>query len=272
MASSISSGYHIDQILVTFINNGVFGKLDDREQLPAGGRYRRGTTKDGINVTNAINHIVKGKEDYIYKENLTAEGIKEHFAWIRERIDQSPKKYDGLMVIVSSHGGKDVILGSDELRVSIYEDIIAPFHNNQYKGLRGKIKIFVSNACRGDEGRTVQVYDSGTMVTDPLNVKKEVSKGINVHAKGDYVIIHSTAPDAVSVRDPEMGSPLLRHLFGEIEDVAESNCLSEMSVMDIFQNMKARYTKQDKGSVPGIEDYTEQKIYLSSKGIFIVFQ
>ena len=268
MMSSRSSEYHIDRMLVTFINNGLFGQLNQKEELPEGGRYRQGATGDAVSVKSAVDFIVTSDTDYVYKENLSAEQIKQHLCDIRNKIDQSPQTYDGLMVIISSHGSTDVILGSDERPINIHDHIINPFHNGQYEGLRGKIKIFVSNACRGEEGRSARVYDSSLvtdiMVDDPLNVISKVQTGTSFHTKGDYVVIYSAAPNSVSVRNPEYGSPLLRHFFGEIQYVAKNKMLFQTSLREIFEATRNRYTEEESESLPGIEEYLRHKIYLPS--------
>ena len=68
------------------------------------------------------------------------------------------------------------------------------------------------------------------------------------------------------MRDPNLGSPLLRHLFGEIKDVAENSLLSQTSFREIFEAMRNRYTEEDSESLPGIEEYLRHKIYLPSTG------
>ena len=266
MADSKFSGYHIDRVMVTFINNGIFGALNEKEELSAG-RYRQGSTPDAISVQKAVEYIIKSDSDYIYEENLSAEDIKQHFRTIRSKIDQSSQKYDCLIVIISSHGNKDVVFGSDECPIKIQE-IIEPFHNNEYEGLRGKAKLFVINGCRGDQGLSSLVYDGSQMVTDLLKITSEARTATKVHTKGDYAVIYSASPDAKSGRDPKLGSPLIRHFFGEIRDLAKNNQLSQTSLIDIFDNMMERYTEVEKESLPGIERYLRHKVYLPSKGKF----
>jgi len=68
--------------------------------------------------------------------------------------DQSLKDCDVLVVFILTHGGNNVIYGTDHVPVGV-EEIFEMFSDDLCPNMRGKQKIFMINACRGSKYYTV---------------------------------------------------------------------------------------------------------------------
>ena len=272
MAMEKSVRYPIEHILIHFTNNAFFGDLDDNECVKGStARVRKGAAQDAKNIALAAGLL---NASFIQKDDLPANAIKQEVLEIKRQVDSSPKEYGALLYIIASHGNENVIVGSDYNEVNIYQDIITPLHNFNCKGLRGKPKIFIINACRGGRGQDSVIYDrhdgeSSSMTNyiaydTGLVVKSEIT-GIVVQDIGDFAIIFSTGPESVSVRDPENGSPLIRNLFTEIKEFAESGKLRTEEFTDIFKKVQ-RKVNLECGTSPGITNHLVKDMFLPTKG------
>ncbi|KAH9384866.1 hypothetical protein HPB48_026896 [Haemaphysalis longicornis] len=108
-------------------------------------------------------------------------------------------KADCLVVIVMSHGSKNVILGADGKALHLRNQIYSSFNNANCPALKGKPKLFFIQACRGgtynyatDNAQHFTAAD--TAPPDPL---PEWS---------DMYCAYATIPEYVAVRDEERGS------------------------------------------------------------------
>ncbi len=57
------------------------------------------------------------------------------------------KNMSTVVIVLMSHGFNDMICGTDDLAVSIMDDIL-PLLGNSNEDLRGKFKLVITNACR----------------------------------------------------------------------------------------------------------------------------
>ena len=69
MANTERERYPIKNILITYINNIVFGEVDENERImSSGAQIRKGAAQDAKNVALAASLL---KADYIQKDDLT---------------------------------------------------------------------------------------------------------------------------------------------------------------------------------------------------------
>jgi len=156
--------------------------------------------------------------------NLSAEDLEEKMRQIsRTNFDG----YDCLVVVLSSHGAKDVLLGSDG-SVSRFDDLFSLFNPINCTGLRNKPKIFFVQACRGGDTEIV-VQSDGTRVS--LNQ--------------DFFFAYSTVENSISFRDPSKGSWFLQCLA---ENLAEPQIVSTHNLTDLLTKVNCdildRYSNQ----------------------------
>ena len=254
--------------LVLYINNIFFGTIDENEYLtgPAG-RIRQGAAQDSINVALAVGHL---DATFIHKHDLTARKIKEQLSEIKKEVNSSPTKYFALYLVIASHGNENVIYGTDDEPVFVYDDIIRPFHNANCMGLRGKPKLFLFNACRGERGKNAMVFDAPTSSTSHVNYQTDalvgkLGKFEFVQDVGDFALMYSTAPESISLRVADAGCPLIQTLFSAIAELADQGKLANEEFTDIFKNVQ-RQIHQEYGTQPGIINHLVKDVFLPVKG------
>jgi len=156
--------------------------------------------------------------------NLSSEQLEEKLRQI-SRTNFDP--YDCLVIILSSHGAKDVILGVDG-SVSRLDDLFSLFNPIQCNSLRNKPKLFFVQACRGGDNE-ITVQSDGNRIT--LNQ--------------DFFFAYSTVENHVSFRDPTKGSWFLQCLA---ENFSSPQIMSNHNLTDLLTKVNCdiidRYSSQ----------------------------
>ena len=145
--ASVSS-YKKGRGLCIYICNVVFGKnigTGYSNESIQDGRFRAGAGIDTANISRALAYI---DMEYQYYENKTAKEILDILQDARKLVDDEKDKYSSLMILISTHGERGTLYGTDEVQINEELEIINPFHNSECMGLRGKPKVFLFNACR----------------------------------------------------------------------------------------------------------------------------
>ncbi|OXA43318.1 caspase-7 isoform X2 [Folsomia candida] len=152
---------------------------------PARFRYRIGALYDSSYVEKLFPEL-KFKLD-IHENVASKEALDKIIDHFRQKcIDENAKT---CIVIICSHGGKDVIYSCNGDPSNIYEDIVYKFKNaldpekDKNLGLKDVPKIFILNACRGrsyweddsvrgEEKRPVMIsYQFPSCVQEGLDVR-----------------------------------------------------------------------------------------------------
>merc|ERR1719186_576472 len=140
----------------------------------------------------------------LVRRNLKKDDMRKELMRFSELEDH--KACDMAIVCVCSHGlDKDRIITSDCREVDVREDIMSKFNNEECENLKGKPKIFIFQACRGskeDFGIIENVKEatrSGAMGSDTSRFKRDPTWE-------DMLIIHSTIPGYVAMRDHYTGA------------------------------------------------------------------
>ncbi|XP_077498803.1 caspase-7-like isoform X2 [Amblyomma americanum] len=149
------------------------------------------------------------------RRNLSAKDIKEE---LKKLGEEDYRNYDCFVCCFLTHGtDKDTLYASDGNRVSV-DDVMAPFHGDKCRSLRGKPKLFFIQACRGGKLQRGISLDSA----DARGV------GIRIPTHADFLVAYSTVPGFVAWRDPERGSWFVQRLCSVLLELAPSTDLLHM--------------------------------------------
>lgn len=105
---------------------------------------RRGSSVDEENLKIVLRFL--GYKVRIYRD-VDSDGMRAIFKEI-QMFDHT--SYDSLICCILSHGDKDVVYGSNSVRVNI-ADLTAELNGEKCHKLVGKPKLFFIQACRGDK-------------------------------------------------------------------------------------------------------------------------
>jgi len=135
------------------------------------------------------------------------------------RFSSASSLIDSCLVAFNSHGfSKDWIEMCDYPRgdpkltsVSFYKDIMPRFNNRQFPAFQGKPKIFLINACRGQKSNVAVPFRNKTSLENERKTQHDGNSGMIAHSDlgseySDILILRSTIPQYVSLRDPEKGT------------------------------------------------------------------
>ena len=130
---------------------GVLSHID--HMLVPGHSVRHGSQDDLKELTSLFEQL--GFKIFKYEDLERSE-------FLRKVLDfsEDEKHGDVVVVVVMSHGTRDIIQTSDNKELDIENDIIRYF-NNENKNLKGKPKIIIFQSCRGHK-RDSGVYGNFT--------------------------------------------------------------------------------------------------------------
>ena len=203
---------------------------------------REGSGKDKEALTKIFEEFGFHCEHH---DNLKANEITNQINQLAKRDNY--ENYGCLVVCIFSHGGDGYIFGRDDQKVFIEEEK-KKFKNR--KTLVGKPKIWIIQACQGDELQEnqqssilKQILDNGyrtlsSLGTDLVNwiassitnrpiagsdsntqrsqQESKIISDIPRPPMSDFLDIRATIPGYVSFRDPEEGMKLeMNHIFKE---------------------------------------------------------
>uniref|UniRef100_A0AAG5DIT1 Caspase family p20 domain-containing protein n=1 Tax=Anopheles atroparvus TaxID=41427 RepID=A0AAG5DIT1_ANOAO len=149
-----------------------------------------------------------------------------------------------LLVFIMSHGGsQDTILAHDGEWYSLHEDIVEKCTLNN--SLKGKPKIFVLQACRGDAQM------------QPDSVKKVMSD------KSDIVIFQSTYEGSVSWRDRE-GSFFMQEFLKLLESSDSSVDIHDINIkLNARLPHDPRFLGKDINQTPTMSTTLKKRLYFN---------
>lgn len=153
--------------------------------------------------------------------------------------DEYNMKSDCFACAILSHGEEGIVFGTDS-KVEV-KQLLEPFKGNNCRGLLGKPKIFIIQACQGaqfDSGVEMNVSDAKGMM--------EVDRTIQVHkipSEADFLIAYSVVPGYYSWRNSANGSWFIQAL----SDVLAKNW-RDMDLLTIMTrvNKKVAYEFESK--------------------------
>lgn len=189
--------------VAVIINNVTFNtspKLDER----------RWSDTDAIHLYKCFQNL--GFTDIRPFKNLTCEGIRER---LRKVASMNHSDHAVFVCAILSHGEMDKIYGTDGCM--LLQEIFDLVKIGNSRGLAGKPKFFIIQACRGPN------YDNGastsTIRTDGpcLSRAVDVVDSYIIPADADFLFAYSTVPGFRSWRKYGLGSFFIRALTEELQ-------------------------------------------------------
>ncbi|GCB60247.1 hypothetical protein scyTo_0011098 [Scyliorhinus torazame] len=216
--------------LALLINNIEFEKPEMK---------RKGAEVDEEQMQKLLNGLGYQVEKH---NNLTAEGMKQAMVAFSNRKEHMES--DSTFVVLMSHGLRDKICG--KLHAESKEDtfhidnVFDTLNNKNCKGLRGKPKVVIIQACRGTNLGHVYVSDSGA--PEPFADYEEEGPFYPVHKESDFICFCSSTPENVSLRHIQNGSIFIQKL---VEVMRQNAC--KYDIEELFfkvQQSFLSFTKQ----------------------------
>ncbi|XP_035437070.2 caspase-1-like [Spodoptera frugiperda] len=186
---------------------------------------------------------------------------------IMKQIEQTAvmdhSENDCLLVIVLSHGDSGLLYARDTHYKT--KNLWNPFTDAKCPTLAGKPKLFMFQACQGDQ------YDSGITLKRRAETDGSYEPDkIPVHP--DFLLVLSTVPGYYSWRDRKRGSWFIQALYEELtytaEDPIDILTLLTFVCQKVALNFVS-YTKQvdsnDKKQVPCFSSMLTRRLVLTKK-------
>ena len=137
--------------------------------------------------------------------------------------------YDGLIVIISSHGKQKGIYTVDKNIVTV-EELTSRVNGRQCPSLRGKPKLFFISACRG---RETDPGVPGPVTSDASGHKSPIPR---LPTDADFLLCYATTPNHVAHRrhasragnGPEMGTWLISSVTQVFEEKMKDQDVMQM--------------------------------------------
>ncbi|XP_059156603.1 caspase-3-like [Physella acuta] len=147
-------------------------------------------------------------EKIIQLDDLRVEEMKNELTKIAQADHSNSSCF---VCAILTHGEEGYLYGTDDkLNVG---DLLAPFKGNRCKSLAGKPKIFILQACRGDDlDDGVSTGDSGFDASDagvfdtPMQEFEEDIDERKIPVEADFLLAYSVVPGYYSWRNPDTGS------------------------------------------------------------------
>ncbi|KAJ9597270.1 hypothetical protein L9F63_011874 [Diploptera punctata] len=181
--------------------------------------------------------------------------LNELYSQLAEVSKQDHKEEDCILIAVLTHGTNE----SGKDRLSAYDldydvdTLWSYFTANQCPSLAGKPKIFIIQACRGDEMSKQLPFKSAIQIDSAKEKDSNTSHRYSIPVEADILIAFSTFEGHVALRNTLEGSWFIQELCAELEDNSES-----LDLLSMLTNVKSH--KQ----MPVIQSTLTRKVYLKS--------
>uniref|UniRef100_A0A670YRJ9 Caspase 1 n=1 Tax=Pseudonaja textilis TaxID=8673 RepID=A0A670YRJ9_PSETE len=183
--------------------------------------------------------------------NLSSEVKKKKKFAAREEHKTS----DGMFVVLMSHGYQDSLCGvhSKDKQSDIFsiKTVFSTFNNINCPALRGKPKVVIIQACRGENTEDSAASAAASLQSDSHTVQFQTDAVRRVHVESDFICLYSTTPDHVSWRHPETGSLFINQLIENIKNHAWNCNLEEVfrKVQQHFANNPCQMPSRDRNTL-----------------------
>ncbi|WAR20930.1 CASP1-like protein [Mya arenaria] len=211
---------------------------------------RTGTAVDERNISRKLKEL--GFDVTIFPD-LTANHIKNMCA---KMADKDHSDCDCFVFVILSHGEEGVVYGTDK-EVEIKE-LASYFRGDRCPTLIGKPKLFIIQACRGnqtDPGVKVNVTDALKEASDDkTEVRKDVLT-IKLPVEADFLFAYSTVPGYYSWRNGANGSWFIQALCAVLEKHLEKG----IEIRKLLTLVNRQVAQNFQSSNPDNEDFHRMK-------------
>ncbi|KAM3851568.1 caspase-1-like [Vipera latastei] len=156
------------------------------------------------------------------------------------------KTSDGMFVVLMSHGQLDSLYGVNSVGrhsdIFSIKTIFSTFNNINCPALRGKPKVVIIQACRGEQRGYLMETEEDSATSAPASLQSDsYTKQLQtdavqkIHVESDFICLYSTTPDHLSWRHPKSGSFFITQLIDTIKKHAW-NCNLEEVFRKVLQH------------------------------------
>ncbi|XP_040292447.1 caspase-2 [Bufo bufo] len=207
--------------------------------------YRHGGEVD-LSVLRLLFHQLNFKVRE--RSNLTAEEMKQELDLFSKLPDHS--QLDSCIVSILSHGVDGAVYGCDGKLVQM-QDVFTKLDNAHCPQLQNKPKMFLIQACRGDEpDRGVDQRDGREQTGSPGCEQSDAGREngrVRLPTQSDMICAYACLKGTVSLRNTKHGSWFMQ----ELSDVFSKHA-KDTHVADMLVKVNARI-KNREGHAPGTE-------------------
>uniref|UniRef100_A0A8C6G519 Caspase-14 n=1 Tax=Mus spicilegus TaxID=10103 RepID=A0A8C6G519_MUSSI len=200
------------------------------------------------------------------KRDPTAQQFLEELDEFQQTIDNWEEPVSCAFVVLMAHGEEGLLKGEDEKMVRL-EDLFEVLNNKNCKALRGKPKVYIIQACRGehrDPGEELrgdeELDGDEELGGDEVAVLKNNPQSIPTYT--DTLHIYSTVEGYLSYRHDKKGSGFIQtltdvfiHKKGSILELTEE-VTRLMANTEVMQEGKPRKVN------PEVQSTLRKKLYL----------
>ena len=202
--------YCLDPGIVVIINNEIF---DGNVKL----ENRRASSKDEKALVNLFDNTLNWEIPHVYKD-LSVNDMKNVLARFSEKVNY--KGFNSFFCIIMSHGNERGIYGTDG-RIITTETILDYFSAERCPGLAFKPKVFIFQACRGDQN------DRGFSITTDAK-GENMPNLIRIPNMSDFLVTYPCVPGYTSLRHEEEGSIYIQNLVRIFQNYMHKDSLTEL--------------------------------------------
>ncbi|XP_044766269.1 caspase-3-like [Coccinella septempunctata] len=223
----------------------------NQEHFQGSNETREGSEKDVQDIITCFGRLgFNIRKNHIFKDCSE----KELFQKVDEVLNSDLSQINSVLVFILSHGGNCNLIHTSSNGFKL-EDLLSKFANCE--ALRGKPKMFVVQACKGDE-RTVISTEGGNKQIVPLSTFSEIYP--------DIIIIYSTMEGKYAFRDIEKGTWLIQEIcknftaYGRRDDILT---LSTRVTKCICTNYYLQNLGDVEKQIPVVVSTLSKKFYLN---------
>lgn len=179
------------------------------------------------------------------------------------------KHFDFMVICFLSHGtteeGRQYIYSSDCVPLLI-EELISPFEGDQCRGMCGKMKMVITQACQG-QGQLQPLQADGP--TDAGGPPSSSLPRTRATAQSDFLFCQATTPGYKAYRDPRRGSFYIMRLCevlesrGHLEEV--SLCIKDVHKLLIDLPIQLGVERTECSIQPQMIDRTQGRFRFQRK-------
>ncbi|XP_070830542.1 caspase-8-like [Chaetodon trifascialis] len=164
-------------------------------------------------------------------------GVKEWSGSGFADLCKAPKHGDAFICCILSHGEKSVVLGTDRKPLSI-KQITRTFKATDQSALTGKPKVFLIQACQGDERQR------GVFFKD---LQADDSHSLFIPEEADVLVATATVEDHVSFRHRIDGSWFIQSVCQQLKE----GCPRGDDMTTILHRVNDEVSQKEASSQPG---------------------